>query len=122
MIYRAVEATESGLLTAPPSVLGFAPQNLSSSEPERQPGEKSTADAAAIEAREEIENGVHALETLLEATVDKTFDRFEIYALRNILRVPEEVERWIRLEHYEVSELFLVFLRRGGRKGREKRR
>ena len=45
---------------------------------------------------------MHQLETLLEATVDKTFDRFEIYTLRNILTVPEELEPWIRLGHYEV--------------------
>jgi hypothetical protein len=35
--------------------------------------------------------------------VDKQFDRFEIYVLRNILTVPEDLLNWLRLGHYEVS-------------------
>lgn len=54
------------------------------------------------EARLEIENGLHQLETLLESTVDKAFDKFEIYVLRNILTVPEDLTAWVRLRHYEV--------------------
>ena len=56
----------------------------------------------------EIENGVHQLETLLEATVDKTFDKFEIYTLRNILTVPEDLAPWMRLGHYEVRRRILT--------------
>ena len=54
---------------------------------------------------------MHQLETLLEATVDKTFDRFEIYTLRNLLTVPDELAGWMRLGHYEVRilKLFLVW-------------
>uniref|UniRef100_UPI002FC7F521 Mis12 domain-containing protein n=1 Tax=Halalkalibacter flavus TaxID=3090668 RepID=UPI002FC7F521 len=55
------------------------------------------------EAKLEIENGLNQLETLLEATVDKAFDKFEIYVLRNILTVPEDLVGWIRLGHYEVN-------------------
>jgi kinetochore protein Mis12/MTW1 len=58
------------------------------------------------EARDEIENGVHQLETLLEATVDKNFDKFEIYTLRNILTVPDDLAPWIRLSHYRVRLCF----------------
>jgi len=57
------------------------------------------------ESRIEIEHGVHQLETLLEATVDKNFDKLEIFVLRSILSVPEELVEWIRLGHYEVSFL-----------------
>ncbi len=46
---------------------------------------------------------MHQLETLLESTVDKTFDKFEIYTLRNILTVPDELAGWMKLGHYEVS-------------------
>lgn len=46
---------------------------------------------------------MHQLETLLEATVDKNFDKLEIFVLRSILSVPEELVEWIRLGHYEVS-------------------
>lgn len=49
---------------------------------------------------------MHQLETLLEATVDKAFDKFEIYVLRNILTVPEDLLGWIRLKHYEVGFSF----------------
>ena len=56
----------------------------------------------------EIENGLHQLETLLESTVDKAFDKFEIYVLRNIFTVPEELLPWVRLKHYEVS--FVAFV------------
>ncbi len=102
LIYRAVTAVETGLLSTPPAALGFA-------------ADKSTSDLSIRdadgdgnleypEARHEIENGVHQLETLLEATVDKDFDKFEIFALRSILSVPEELRGWIRLSHYEVTK------------------
>ncbi|KAL8993355.1 MAG: hypothetical protein Q9169_006407 [Polycauliona sp. 2 TL-2023] len=79
IIYRAVEAIENGLFSIPPQQLGYSPERIAS--------EKNTpmADTHHPEAKDEIENGVHQLETLLEATVDKTFDKFEIYTLRNIL-------------------------------------
>ena len=54
-------------------------------------------------AKVEIENGVHQLETLLESLVDKNFDKFEIYVLRNVFSVPEGLEKWIVLKHYGVS-------------------
>lgn len=54
------------------------------------------------EARREIEEGVHQLETLLESNVDKNFDKLEIYVLRNILHVDEALVPWVRLGHYEV--------------------
>ena len=52
--------------------------------------------------QEEIENGCHQLETLLVDSADKTFDKFEIYTLRNILTVEEGLSPWMRLGHYEV--------------------
>lgn len=53
------------------------------------------------EARREIEEGVHQLETLLESNVDKNFDKLEIYVLRNVLHVEEGLVDWVRLRHYE---------------------
>jgi kinetochore protein Mis12/MTW1 len=44
---------------------------------------------------------LHKLETLLESTVDKNFDKFEIYVLRSVLSVPEELATWVRLRHYD---------------------
>ncbi|QHS71406.1 MIND complex subunit MTW1 SPAR_A00300 [Saccharomyces paradoxus] len=39
---------------------------------------------------EEIKSGVAKLESLLENSVDKNFDKLELYVLRNVLRIPEE--------------------------------
>ena len=46
------------------------------------------------------------LESLLNATVDKNFDKLEIYTLRNLLTVSnlkedEGLERWVMLDHYK---------------------
>ena len=38
---------------------------------------------------EEIQIGTAKLETLLESNVDKNFDKFELYALRNIFTIPQ---------------------------------
>jgi kinetochore protein Mis12/MTW1 len=55
-----------------------------------------------ISPENEIEMGTAKLETLLENSVDKNFDKFELYALRNILNIPNELSEggWIRLRHY----------------------
>ncbi|KAG4301829.1 hypothetical protein PCK1_001805 [Pneumocystis canis] len=47
----------------------------------------------------EIDQGVHQIETFLENIVDRNFDAFELYALRNIFMVPESVRGWMRLNH-----------------------
>ena len=44
---------------------------------------------------------MHALETLLEAAVDKNFDIFELFALQNIFAIRPDVESFVRLAHYE---------------------
>lgn len=66
----------------------------------RIPDTDEDGNAVFPEARTEIDEGVHQLETLLESTVDKNFDKLEIYALRNILTVPEDLAPWVRLSHY----------------------
>ncbi|KAL8713433.1 MAG: hypothetical protein Q9225_006777 [Loekoesia sp. 1 TL-2023] len=94
IIYRAIEAIENGLFSIPPQQLGYSSDSDAS-------GATTNPDAEHPDAKDEIENGVHQLETLLEATVDKTFDKFEIYTLRNILTVPDDLAPWMRLGHYE---------------------
>ena len=98
IIYQALNAIEDGLLNVPPAQLGFK-------SPDHSKDASQSSDVADT-ARDEIENGVHQLETLLESTVDKSFDKFEIYTLRNILTVPEDLGRWVRLRHYEVCSLW----------------
>ncbi|KAI1074448.1 Mis12 protein-domain-containing protein [Whalleya microplaca] len=88
---RALNSVEQGLLNAPPSALGFKPSKSQDDAP--QPAEA---------AKDEIEAGTHQLETLLCASIDRNFDKFEIYVLRNLLCVrPADVRDWIRLAHYE---------------------
>jgi len=51
------------------------------------------------EYMEEVEHGTAKLETLLENTLDHNFDKFELYALRNILTIPQDLS--IKLKHQE---------------------
>ncbi|EEH16005.1 hypothetical protein PABG_06092 [Paracoccidioides brasiliensis Pb03] len=99
LIYQAISSLEEGLLNAPPERLGF------SHTADSIPDTDDDGNLQYPEARLEIENGLHQLETLLEATVDKAFDKFEIYVLRNILTVPQDLLGWIRLSHYEKLSL-----------------
>jgi kinetochore protein Mis12/MTW1 len=80
-------------LSTPPERLGFKSQP-----------DSATGGLDFPDAKQEIEEGLQKLETLLNATVDKNFDKFEIYVLRNILSVPAELADWVRLKHYEVSQ------------------
>lgn len=41
--------------------------------------------------------------------MDRNFDKFEIYVLRNILSVPEDLAGWIRLSHYKVCMIAVPF-------------
>ncbi|KAL2056475.1 hypothetical protein ABVK25_003499 [Lepraria finkii] len=102
IIYQVVEGLETGLLNIPPRELGFRNDHSSTtlSLQNAVNGGTEPPDPTA-----EIENGVHQLETLLEATVDKAFDKFEIYTLRNILTIPDNLAPWMRLGHYENLQL-----------------
>ncbi|KAG0204393.1 hypothetical protein BGX28_003645 [Mortierella sp. GBA30] len=55
-----------------------------------------------VDPMTESAKGMHKFETLLEAAVDKNFDRFELYALKNLFGVPEDVD--IVLPHYEALD------------------
>jgi kinetochore protein Mis12/MTW1 len=62
------------------------------------------------EEEDEIKKGVHKLETLLEAAVDRSFDGFELFVLRNILVVQPELCGWLRLEHHQVCSAVCVWV------------
>ncbi|CAJ2510112.1 Uu.00g060120.m01.CDS01 [Anthostomella pinea] len=105
---RALNSIESHLLAQPPKNLGF---KLSSRNPKHNSQDAAAVAAAAAQEEKqafeertkmEIEAGTHQLETLLCASIDRNFDKFEIYVLRNILTVrPPAVRGWMRLSHYE---------------------
>ncbi|ODV82906.1 hypothetical protein CANARDRAFT_185658, partial [[Candida] arabinofermentans NRRL YB-2248] len=52
---------------------------------------------------EDIEKGTASLETLMEHSINKNFDKFELYALRNILSIPQDLVDggYIRLKHHD---------------------
>ncbi|KAH8894933.1 hypothetical protein GQ53DRAFT_70376 [Thozetella sp. PMI_491] len=113
---RALNSVEQGLLNAPPASLGFREHAQSKTKASRSKSKSKTKAQAAPEQaqdedkpalsfeeahRLEIENGTHQLETLLCASIDRTFDKFELYVMRNILCVGPGTRDWIRLAHYE---------------------
>ncbi|KAI4718720.1 hypothetical protein E4T48_05082 [Aureobasidium sp. EXF-10727] len=100
LVYQAVGEIETALLNVPREQLGFA-----SNAPAQQ-DDKTDEDASEAAARTEIEAGIVKLESLLNSTIDKNFDKLEIYTLRNLLTVSnakedEGLENWIVLDHYK---------------------
>ncbi|KAI9764772.1 MAG: hypothetical protein M1840_008041 [Geoglossum simile] len=98
LIYKSVIYVEQLLQNADPAALGFKTTTSGSVD--------GVADVNAEgyyppKAKLEIEEGTHKLETLFESTIDRDFDKLEIYALRNVFMIPEDVLDWMRLRHYE---------------------
>lgn len=65
--------------------------------------DKSQIDPKRVFSLEEIELGAASLETLMVSHVDKNFDKFELYTLRNIFTIPPDLVQngWVRLKHHE---------------------
>lgn len=102
LVFKAIDRLEEALSNASSDVLGYAPPH----DEEAVDLDESSREAALAELKQkEIDIGIMQLESLLNAIVDKDFDKFEIYTLRNILAVghQEDVDlaRWIRLSHYQ---------------------
>ncbi|KAH6893520.1 Mis12 protein-domain-containing protein [Thelonectria olida] len=96
---RALESVERLLLSIPPQSLGFrAPKPSSKNTNNSNNGDPLTAEDLA---RREIENGTHQLETLLNASIDKNFDLFELYTMNNILKIVPDLHPFVRLAHYQ---------------------
>lgn len=98
LLYGACKDVEDYFHSSAPSALGFLPP----------PGKFAETDDDGRElfdetAQDEIQNGVHQLEMLLENGVDRSFDGFELFVLRNIFTVPLELRDWVRLRHHEVT-------------------
>lgn len=57
---------------------------------------------------EDIQTGTATLESYLEHSINRNFDKFEIYALRNVFNIPEDLISggYIRLKHHEGLEIF----------------
>lgn len=101
LVFRAVNAIEEGFGGTTAEQLGF---KLEPAVSKALPSDEARKDALAKLKQNEIDNGIVKLESLLNATVDKDFDKFEIYTLRNILAVghdEEDLANWVRLDHYK---------------------
>lgn len=113
---KALSSVETSLLNAPPQQIGFGkPPNTVTignskakrkrKQPSPPPPEENAPEMTAEEIEEqacsEIASGTHQLETLLCTSIDRNFDKFELYVMRNILCVKPEDRDWIRLGHYE---------------------
>jgi kinetochore protein Mis12/MTW1 len=96
----ALNSIEEGLLKYPPEQIGFRPVQ-SKNATDSEGAQTLSADEAR---RHEVEAGTHQLETLLCAAIDRNFDVFELYVMRNILCLPASDRDWIRLGHYEGLE------------------
>ncbi|KAF1811847.1 hypothetical protein P152DRAFT_53263 [Eremomyces bilateralis CBS 781.70] len=95
LVNRAIDAAEEGLLAALPTDLGFSDS----------PEIVAKGSDSPIQSQAEIEDGSHKLETLVQANVDKNFDKLELFVLQNILTVPKDLVPWIQLPHYEDIEI-----------------
>ncbi|OLL25695.1 Centromere protein mis12 [Neolecta irregularis DAH-3] len=67
-------------------------------------------DVEAFVADIEIDplQGVHQLETLLENAIDRNFDAFELYVLRNIFNIPADLQPWMKLAHHNDLDFSLI--------------
>ncbi|KAL8381713.1 hypothetical protein RB595_005815 [Gaeumannomyces hyphopodioides] len=115
---QALNGVEKALLGTKPASLGFRdqqppppPAKSKRAPPPPPPPPAATAEEAH---RHEIENGTHQLETLLCASIDRNFDIFELYVMRNILTVRPDHRDWIRLSHYEGLDFAAAARRRKG--------
>jgi kinetochore protein Mis12/MTW1 len=93
---------ETALLNVPKEQLGFAAAG-----PPLDNTPADNQDASEEASSTEIGAGIVKLQTLLDSTIDKNFDKLEIYTLRNLLTVSnakedEGLESWIVLDHYKV--------------------
>lgn len=115
---KALSSVETSLLNAPPQQIGFGkPPNAAvvgnskakrkrkqptpSPPPFKEDAPEPTAEQIEEQASAEIASGTHQLETLLCTSIDRNFDKFELYVMRNILCVKPEDRDWLRLGHYE---------------------
>ncbi|WQF76215.1 Putative centromere protein Mis12 [Colletotrichum destructivum] len=95
---KTLDRVEQGLSRAPPKALGFEKALK-----QRKPPPGASVDVEET-AKLEIIDGVHKLETLLCAAIDKNFDKYELYVMRNILGIQPSHRNWMRLAHYNGLE------------------
>ncbi|KAI5856901.1 Mis12 domain-containing protein [Tricharina praecox] len=96
LVFGAVMSVENALFKMKPESLGF----------KTAPGMIRDVDdngklMLTEEEMGELQNGLHQLETLWTDAVDKAFDKWEIYAMRNIMVVDPDLVPWVQLAHHK---------------------
>jgi len=97
LVFGAVMSVENALFKMEPESLGF----------KTAPGMIRDVDdngklMLTEEEMGELQNGLHQLETLWTDAVDEAFDKWEIYAMRNIMVVDPNLVPWVQLAHHKV--------------------
>ena len=105
IVFAALNAIEEALGQIQPEQYGF---RLDPAMAAALSDDAARSEALSQMKQNELANGIVQLESLLNAIVDKDFDKFEIYTLRNILAVghdEEDLANWVQLDHYKNVEL-----------------
>jgi kinetochore protein Mis12/MTW1 len=101
ILYQAMDAFETylrdTLIPSIPSSTASKSKAFDLDEPE---------DSERETLYKELEYGMAQVETLLENAVDRNFDAFELYVLRNVFNVPEDVDGFLRLGHHQVRSYY----------------
>lgn len=102
VLYQAMDAFETYLReTTIPAI----PTATSSSSATKAFDLDASNDSERDALYTELEFGMAQVETLLENAVDRNFDAFELYVLRNVFNVPDDVDGYLRLRHHLVPPL-----------------
>lgn len=112
IMYNCTDALERFLMKRRESQLQELNKNANSDDDVLMSGNTELEVNSQVFPAEEIRLGAAELETLLVSHVDKNFDKFELYTLRNIFTIPRDLVEggWIRLKHHASidSESILV--------------
>ncbi|KAK3651662.1 hypothetical protein LTR56_005470 [Elasticomyces elasticus] len=104
VVYRAINAIDEGLSAIPAATLGFT---YAAAPTDSVASETTVQEILDEQKATELGNGLVQLESLLNSTIDKDFDKFEIYTLRNILALGHDEEEarglaeHVVLDHYK---------------------
>jgi kinetochore protein Mis12/MTW1 len=102
ILYQAMEAFETYLHdTLIPSI----PSSTSTATQAKTFDLDAPQDPERDALYKELEFGMVQVETLLENAVDRNFDAFELYVLRNVFNVPDDVDGYLQLKHHQVIHL-----------------
>ena len=99
ILYQSMDAFETYVRD---TIIPSIPSSSTSSTQAKTFNLDAPEDTERDALHKELEFGMAQVETLLENAVDRNFDAFELYVLRNVFNVPEDVDGYLRLQHHQV--------------------